>query len=522
MSQGGLSVLDLKKRVGRKTLLKGISLAIKPGEFIGIIGPSGAGKSLLLGALSGTRPATSGKVFLDRADLYRNFASLKTTLSYVPQDDIVHPELTVFQSLYYTARMRLSPALNERAIRARVCEILELLEIGELGASTIGTLSGGERKRVNIGAELLTSPRYIFLDEPMAGLDFRSESRLMDFLKNLSKGGTSVIMATHVINAIDRFDRVAILSAGRLVFFGTAAEALEFFDVKSFSEIYERMNQIEAETLERRFVLHSPAAAESKAPSSGKAAAAVSREHRSIMRFFVQLRALTRRLADIRLADWKSTSILLLQAPAIALIMAWVTKNEFLPVVFVLLALWAGCINSVREVVREWNVYCRERIMGLNLGAYLASKVLGLSVLCAIQSFSVIAVFKNMVSFPGEFLQLYLVFFLTSLAGSLLGLFISVLSHNADMVNFLVPVFLLPQLGFSGVLIPVTQMAELHQAISTLCISRWGTQCFIDVYLQDIAAAYNEGLEGLLLLASVLILGQWLGLRFKDVHRGGS
>jgi len=237
----------------RHTILRDISLTLPPGSFTAIIGPSGAGKSTLLSALSGARPAQQGQVLLNGADLYREFAALKASVGYVPQDDLVHRELTVAQSLDYTARLRLPPDTTPEERARRVAQVLATLELTERADAPIHRLSGGQRKRVSIASELLTEPTLLFLDEPTSGLDPGLEEALMLLLRELSYKGKSVVLVTHTLDNIHLCDAVVLLVDGRLAFHGPAAEARKRFGIEHMVNLYARLKEKTAEQWQAEF-----------------------------------------------------------------------------------------------------------------------------------------------------------------------------------------------------------------------------------------------------------------------------
>ena len=212
-----------------RLLLDDITLTIAPGEFVGILGPSGAGKTTLLTTLNGFSRPDRGRILLDETPLDSASAMFRNAIGYVPQDDILHPELSVETSLDYIARLRLSPDLSPSQRADIVCGTIETLGLSQVRRMPINQLSGGQRKRVSIGAELLVRPSLLFLDEPTSGLDPSTEDRLMRHFRSMAHNGTTVVITTHVLYNLALLDKVAILSQGRLVFFGTPEEALAFF-----------------------------------------------------------------------------------------------------------------------------------------------------------------------------------------------------------------------------------------------------------------------------------------------------
>lgn len=212
-----------------KKILDQVCLSIRPGEFVGLLGPSGAGKSTLLTALNGYQPPDYGCVLLNETPLYQSYAMFRSAIGYVPQDDIVHADLTVKDCLDYVARLRL-PADMSRAGREELIDAtIETLGLNHVRNNRVCELSGGQRKRVSIGCELITRPSILFLDEPTSGMDPSTEERLMRHFQQMARNGTTVLITTHILYNLGLLDRVVILSRGRLVFFGTPAEAMGFF-----------------------------------------------------------------------------------------------------------------------------------------------------------------------------------------------------------------------------------------------------------------------------------------------------
>ncbi len=235
----GLSV-----RAGRLKILQDLTVSVLSGEFVGILGPSGCGKSTLLRALSGQQKLAGGKVFLDGKELRDT-----SQLGFVPQDDIVHTSLTVEKALQYSARLRLPDVDTGPAVE----EVIGQLELGERRKTRIERLSGGQRKRVSIGVELLTKPAVLFLDEPTAGLDPALEEQFMDLCRQLARQNRTVLMTTHVMQSLDRLDLVVVMCAGRLVYFGPPAQVAGFFGVAHLNDIYRQLSAAAAEGLASRY-----------------------------------------------------------------------------------------------------------------------------------------------------------------------------------------------------------------------------------------------------------------------------
>ena len=221
------------------TLLNNISITIPPRKFVALVGGSGAGKSTLMDALNGLRPAQQGKVFYNGQDYYRNIPAFSTLLGYVPQDDIVHRDLTVERALYYAARFRLPGDFTDEQIEQRIKEVLEDVEMTGRRKLLVKKLSGGQRKRVSIAMELLANPGVFFLDEPTSGLDPGLDRKMMYLLRKLADGGHTIVLVTHATNNINACDYVCFLAqGGRLAYFGPPDEAKAYFGKIDFAEIY--------------------------------------------------------------------------------------------------------------------------------------------------------------------------------------------------------------------------------------------------------------------------------------------
>jgi len=264
-----LTVRDLTVSIptaaGRRTIIDGISFTVFAGELVALIGPSGSGKTTLLSAISGVRPFDSGDVLLDGDPFLPLLQANRHLVGEVPQEDIVHPLLTVGESLWYSARLRLAPDLQNMEVARQVNRVLRELDIRHIRNSVIGDatrrgISGGQRKRVNLGQELLTQSTHIlFLDEPTSGLDPHSSREIVSLVRKLSDRGRIIFLVTHDLSpqVVDMVDQVMVLTEdGRQAFFGPPAEACKHFAVERLDEIFDAIHHADQTEISESY-LHS-------------------------------------------------------------------------------------------------------------------------------------------------------------------------------------------------------------------------------------------------------------------------
>ena len=516
-----------------RTILNAVSLSIAPREFVALVGGSGTGKSTLMKALCGYVPATSGQVLVNGDDFYHNFDNYRTVLGYVPQDDILHRTLPVERALSYAARLRLPPDTAEREITARVTRVLEDVEMVAHRDKLVETLSGGQRKRVSIGAELLADPSLFFLDEPTSGLDPGLEKKMMYTLRRLADSGRTIVLVTHATANITVCDHVVFMADGRLVYFGPPTEALAFFNVTSgdFADIYTKLEgegdpnspivqhdlKAEHEAWRRanpkvqghptlaelwefkyrgsaqcqRYIIARLAQTQTPPSPAAKATPAQARRTAAPLR---QFGLLTQRYLDLTLQDQRNLLIMLLQAPIIALLLLLVARSDALigvqaaevlqrseakKLLFMLatVSVWFGIINAAREIVKEVPIFQRERLVNLRIGPYIASKVAVLSLLVLVQTLVLVGIVALKVRFPEasglllpSLVETFITLLLTSLAGMALGLVISAFSVSGDRAISIVPLALIPQILFAGLIFKIEGAAT---PLSWLTISRW-------------------------------------------------
>ena len=240
----GVSAKKIRVELGGTTILHNIDFDAADGELVGVLGPSGSGKSTLLLALNGFRPADEGVVHQDGRDLYENFQEMKREIGFVPQDDIVPRALDVESVLEYAAELRL-PDFSVDAREGRVNGVIQKLDLANRRDLTVSKLSGGQRKRVNVGVELLARPSILYADEPTSGLDPALERELTRTFKDLTADGSTVVLTTHVMTSLELLDKVCLLHAGHLAYFGPVEKIKAYFGVDDFTDIYRRLEEHE-------------------------------------------------------------------------------------------------------------------------------------------------------------------------------------------------------------------------------------------------------------------------------------
>lgn len=506
-----IDALHLRKESAQHaTLLDSISLSIPACSFVALVGSSGAGKSTLLDALSGQRLAQQGMVFYNGQDYYQHLAAFRSQLGYVPQEDIIHRDLTVERALYYAARLRLPGDSTPAQIEQRITEVLEDVEMTARRKLLIKKLSGGQRKRVSIALELLARPSIFFLDEPTSGLDPGLDRKMMILLRKLADKGHTVILVTHATNNINVCDVVCFLAqGGRLAYFGPPEEAKAYFHQPDFAEIYnaleptDEQQNIPAEAKQR--FEQAPAyqqyiaepLAHVAAGVQAETTARVRRPARSTQRrnAWKQFLILSIRYLELLWNDKWNLGILLLQAPIIGIILMILIHSLDEATIFhqpvpfdkvgdaqrflfimAFAAMMFGCINSAREIIKEEHIYRRERAVNLGILPYLLAKILILSMLCLLQCaillgmMNLAATFYNGIIMP-EFLEFYITLALVSIAGVMIGLTISALVRNNDQAMSFIPLLLIPQVIFSGSMFPLKNIPL--QIFGALFSLRW-------------------------------------------------
>jgi len=470
-SGASLEAQHLVREAGSTRILNDVSFAVAPCEFVGIIGPSGAGKSTLLDALCGLRPAESGTVRIDGRDLATSYDAVRETFGYVPQDDIVPRELSVRDALAFAARLRLPRDIPPEERDKLVQRTIVRLGLEERAHTRVGRLSGGQRKRVSVAAELLGRPRILFLDEPTSGLDPAAEFRMMELLRELSSNGCTVLCTTHVMENVHLLDRLAIVVGGRLVYFDDPAKACATFGVSRFELLYD--------ALAAKPAVDWPSPAPPEEPPELKNAPLANRPRRAWA-----LPILLRREWKVFLSDARNVLFLLGQPALIGALVAWVSESADLTLFFAVVAtLWFGCNNAAQEIVKETPMYRRERLIGLGRWDYLFSKAITqgrFTILQVLVLFGVLQLGEGGIGGATAWQMAALL--LSAVAAVGIGLMISAFARTPMQAVMLVPLILIPQILFSGFVPSAGSMKAGPFAISRVMPSA-AAQSVMDVSL---------------------------------------
>ncbi|MFE2939920.1 FHA domain-containing protein [Streptomyces sp. NPDC059255] len=485
---------------GGKQILKDVSFGVPEKSLIAVIGPSGSGKSTLLKALTGYRPADQGEVLYDNRNLYKQFAELRQRIGLVPQDDILHKELTVKKALKYAAKLRFPGDTAEAEREARIGEVLGELKLDIHKDKKITSLSGGQRKRVSVALELLTKPSLIFLDEPTSGLDPGMDRDVMQLLRGLADDGRTVLVVTHSVAELGICDKLLVMApGGSVAYFGPPEEALNFFGYSTWADVFSAFENYRDYDWAGRwrgsqhYQMYA-ADLDAVAPQAVPTPPHQQLRPPKAQSWGSQLWTLIRRYASVIASD-KGFMGLMLILPAVLGVVSVVIPAKFglgppeAPARFngaagtIMLILtvgmcFSGAANSVRELIKERVIYERERATGLSRSAYLMSKVITLGVITAFQGVIICGIGFAPRVLPEEGLimppavEICLVVIALGFTSMMFGLVISSLVKTAEKTMPLLVMFAIVQVVFTGVLFQLYDSPGLEQ-LAWLMPSRW-------------------------------------------------
>lgn len=538
--------VDYKFANGNKGLTD-FNLSEQNGKLIGIMGGSGSGKSTLLNVLNGNEKPSAGSVRINGIDIHNKAKEAEGIIGYVPQDDLLIEELTVHQNLFYAAKLCFAKTSNEELVKL-VDKVLTSLGLKDTRDLKVGnplqkTISGGQRKRLNIGLELLREPSVLFVDEPTSGLSSRDSENIMDLLKELSLKGKMVFVVIHQPSSdiFKMFDKLVILDVGGFqIYYGNPVEAVTYFktivdhidkdqaacincgnvnpeqifniiETKVVDE-YGRFTQVRKispvqwhEFFKEESELSEPADVNDAPPKS------LAVPHR-----LKQLAVFIKRDCLAKLSNRQYLVINLLEAPVLALLLAFIVRYEpsgadytfndnlNIPVFFfisIIVSLFMGLTISAEEIIKDRMILKRESFLNLSRFSYLSSKVTILFVVSAIQTlmFTVLGVW--ILEIPGMTFTYWLILFSVSCFANMLGLNISSSFNSVVTIYILIPLLIIPQLMLSGVVVSFDKLnatlttEDKVPIIGEVMASRWAYEALAVAQFKD--NAYNRPLYDL-------------------------
>ncbi len=509
-------------------LFDDVSFSLPPANMLAVVGPSGVGKSSLLNALTGFKPAGEGAVFFGGRDLYASYDELRSRMGYVPQEDIVHPQLRVREALTFAAELRFGADVAREEREARVEEVIAELGLSGRADVPIERLSGGQRKRVSVGIELLTKPALLVLDEPTSGLDPGNEEQVMRLLRDLADGGRIVVVVTHSAQSLDVADRLLFLApGGRTAYYGPPSARSAYFERHGCSgsdaAVFRALAEDDAGLWQERFrrdPLHEEHVGRPLARASTERSVAVraALPPRAELPWRRQVSVLVRRQLSLFRSDRRTLVMLAVQAPMFGLIDVLLFpvgsistgRGPFAALLVWLMVIgvtWLSTSNTVREIVKEHAIYRRERSVGLSTGAYVTSKVVVFGCVALVQTLllffvamsrqqlppadpdhimanlqqAVPQVFGGLSSFArgavmsSPLLELLVDVALASLAATALGLFVSAMVRRSDQALVVLPIVLVVQIALSMPLLAMQNPSQLLRILGFFSSAQWGT-----------------------------------------------
>ena len=493
VATGGLDVRAVTWTIeNNKTLLENISFTARPGTLTAVIGPSGAGKSTLARLIAGYTHPTSGTVSFEGHNIHAEYASLRSRIGMVPQDDVVHGQLTVNQALMYAAELRLPPDTTKEDRQRVVADVLAELEMTQHADTRVDRLSGGQRKRASVALELLTGPSLLILDEPTSGLDPALDRQVMTMLRQLADAGRVVLVVTHSLTYLDVCDSVLLLApGGKTAFCGPPSQIGPAMGTTNWADIFSGV-AADPRAANERFLARSgpqPAPPPAEAPSElGEPV------HTSLGR---QFSTIVRRQARLIVSD-RGYFLFLALLPFIMGILSLAVPGDVgfgVPdpmgdapnepgQILVLLnvgAIFMGTALTIRDLIGERAIFRREQAVGLSTTAYLLAKVCVYTVFALAQAAIVTAIVvwgkgsptQGAVALGNPALELFVTIAATCVASANLGLLLSALARTNEQIMPLLVVAIMSQLVFSGGMIPVTDRLVLDQ-LSWFTPARWG------------------------------------------------
>jgi len=460
-----------------------VTFRVAHGELVAIVGPSGAGKTSLLEAIAGIAPTTAGSVRFDGIDLHANLRKFRGVIGYVPQDDIIHTDLPLRHTLRYAARLRLPSSTTAAEVDDAVRTSIATVGLTEQSDVRVGALSGGQRKRASVAVELLTEPRVLFLDEPTSGLDPATSAELIGHVRKLADRSATVVFTTHSVADLALCDRVVFLArGGRVGFVGTVDQALEHFEVGSVPELYRRLADPDTN-----------AYASASGPLTARRltdAGSTTVKKRPVANGFTQWRVLTQRTLETFLRNPLTLAILLASPVLVVAMFAVLFRPGAFnfanpsPSSMVMIGFWIvfaafffGLTYGLLQICTERTIVRREQLVGLRLGAYVASKVTVLVPFLLVVIVAMLSVLRLLERLPARtpatYASMTFGLLLCAIAALGLGLLTSASVGNVAQATLALPMLCFPAVLFAGAILPVHLMARAGAAFSAVMPSRW-------------------------------------------------
>ncbi|WP_322860268.1 FHA domain-containing protein [Mycobacterium europaeum] len=490
---GGLDVRGVTWTIeNNKTLLDDISLGAQPGTLTAVIGPSGAGKSTFARLVAGYTHPTRGTVAFEGHNVHAEYASLRSRIGMVPQDDVVHGQLTVQQALMYAAELRLPPDTTKEDRAQVVARVLEELEMTQHLHTRVDKLSGGQRKRASVALELLTGPSLLILDEPTSGLDPALDRQVMTMLRQLADAGRVVLVVTHSLTYLDVCDQVLLLApGGKTAFCGPPSQIGSAMGTTNWADIFSSVagdpDGAKARYLARTGPTPPPPPAQQPADLGDPSHTSLFRQFSTIARrqvrlifsdrgYFVFLAVLPFIMGSLSMSVPGNVGFGIPNPYGAA-------PNEPGQILVLLNvgAVFMGTALTIRDLIGERPIFLREQAVGLSTSAYLLAKVCVYTVFAVIQSAIVTVIVligkggptQGAVALGRPGLELFADVALTCVASAMLGLALSAIARSNEQIMPLLVVAVMSQLVFSGGMIPVTGRLGLDQ-MSWVTPARWG------------------------------------------------
>jgi ABC transport system ATP-binding/permease protein len=511
------------------------------GKLVGIMGGSGSGKSTFLNVLNGNYTPTSGSITINDVDVHKEKSKLEGVIGFISQDDLLIEELSVFQNLFYNAKLCFND-LNTKQITKKVVDLLSMIGLHDamnlkVGSPLEKTISGGQRKRLNIALELIREPSVLFVDEPTSGLSSRDSENIMDMLKELALKGKLVFVVIHQPSSdiFKMFDKLHILDqGGYTIFEGNPIDAVVYFKSHvNHVNALERecftcgnvnpeqiFNIIESKVVDEygnltkyRKILpvewHERFLESKKANDINEKLVPPQGSSR-IPNKFKQFKVFFERDVLSKLANRQYMIINMLEAPALALILAFFVKffhyvpgkeskylfneNENIPqyiFIAVVVALFLGLTVAAEEIIKDKKILKRETFLNLSRSSYLYSKIFIMFIISAIQTFTFVLIGNYILEIKGMWVDYWFILFSTSCLANVIGLNISSAFDSAKVIYITVPLLIIPQLLFSGVIVkfdklhPFFSRSNEVPLIGNVMASRWAYEALIVTQAKD-------------------------------------